>query len=76
MFPSDNTRASDYNKKLSTKRTKAVNDYFVARGFPQSMMTNKGEGPIRPVYSIDTETGKGGNRRTEFVIVKINNYNG
>jgi len=72
LSPSDNIGASDYNKKSSTNRAKAVNDYIVAQGIPQTRMTYKGNGLTKSMYSIDTETGRNGNRRTEFKIIKIN----
>jgi outer membrane protein OmpA-like peptidoglycan-associated protein len=49
-----------------------VNDYLVAQGIPQTRMNYKGYGLTKPMYSIDTETGRDGNRKTEFKIIKIN----
>lgn len=66
MSPSDNIGASDYNKKSSTNRAKAVNDYSVAQGIPQTRMNYKGYGLIKPMYSMDAETGRDGNRKTEL----------
>jgi outer membrane protein OmpA-like peptidoglycan-associated protein len=43
-----------------------VNDYLVAQGIPQTVMTYKGYGLTKPMYSFDTETGGDCNRKTEF----------
>lgn len=76
MSASDNKGAADYSKELSINRAKAVNDYFVAHGVPQTRLTYKEYRLTKPMYSIYAETGRDGNRKTEFKITKINNYNG
>ncbi len=63
------SRGSDgYNKKLSTKRAKAVMDYLVKTGdISSTRLVSKGFGEERPIDSNRTSEGRAANRRVEFV---------
>jgi outer membrane protein OmpA-like peptidoglycan-associated protein len=64
----DNKGSSDYNKKLSDSRAKAVLDYLVKKGISPDRMTSVGYGFDRPMAPNDTDAGRQLNRRTEFEI--------
>jgi outer membrane protein OmpA-like peptidoglycan-associated protein len=60
-----------YNLKLSDKRAKAVQDYFVTKGeLPKDMFTAKGFGESKSIADESTEEGKEKNRRVEFNITE------
>ncbi len=64
----DNKGSSDYNKKLSDSRAKAVLDYLVKKGISPDRMNSVGYGFDRPMAPNDTDAGRQLNRRTEFEI--------
>ena len=64
----DNKGSSDYNKKLSQSRAKAVLDYLVKKGVSPDRMTAAGYGFDRPMAPNDSDAGRQLNRRTEFEI--------
>jgi outer membrane protein OmpA-like peptidoglycan-associated protein len=64
----DSKGSTDYNKKLSERRAKAVVDYLIAKGVAPERFTHKGFGMERPLVSNDDEEGRALNRRTEFLI--------
>jgi len=64
----DNKGSSDYNKKLSQSRAKAVLDYLVKKGISPDRMTFAGYGFDSPMAPNDSDAGRQLNRRTEFEI--------
>lgn len=67
----DNTGEDKVNLKLSDERAKAVKNYLVLKGIPETRVSAKGFGETKPVAGNDTEEGKQFNRRVEFTILKI-----
>jgi len=67
----DNKGSASYNKKLSTKRAKAIYDYLVSQGINRRRLSYKGYGETKPLKSNDTEAGRKANRRVEFKIIKL-----
>lgn len=63
------SRGNDkYNKKLSTKRAKAVLDHLVKKGMiGKGRLTSQGWGEEKPVDTNLTDDGRAANRRVEFV---------
>jgi outer membrane protein OmpA-like peptidoglycan-associated protein len=59
-----------YNVKLSQRRSKAVNDYLVSKGIPQSRLKMAGYGEAKPVADNKTADGRAKNRRVELKIIK------
>jgi OOP family OmpA-OmpF porin len=57
-----------FNQTLSEKRARAVEDYLVAAGLPESRFTTTGYGSSQPIAVNDTDDGKLQNRRIEFVV--------
>ena len=64
----DNIGSDSDNMDLSVRRSKAVNDYLVAKNISQDRITYKGYGATRPISSNATLKGRAANRRTEFVV--------
>ena len=64
----DNIGNESDNMDLSIRRSKAVNDYLVAKGINQDRIEYKGYGATRPIASNATLKGRATNRRTEFVV--------
>jgi outer membrane protein OmpA-like peptidoglycan-associated protein len=64
----DDVGDDDANLLLSSNRAKAVYDYLVSLGIPESNMAHQGFGEKKPVSSNSSEFGRAKNRRTEFVI--------
>jgi OOP family OmpA-OmpF porin len=57
-----------YNKKLSTKRAKAVMDHLIKIGMiEKSRLTSQGWGEEKPIDTNLTDEGRAANRRVEFV---------
>ncbi len=65
----DSKGSTEYNKKLSERRSKAVVDYLIAKGVDPARLTYKGYGMEQPLVSNDDEEGRSLNRRTEFLIL-------
>jgi outer membrane protein OmpA-like peptidoglycan-associated protein len=59
-----------YNKKLSERRSKAVNDYLVSKGIPAARFKMVGYGESNPVADNKTAAGRAKNRRVELRIIK------
>ena len=57
---------------LSERRAKAVFDYLVGQGITATRMTHKGYGETKPLFPNATEAGRAKNRRTVFVVSRIN----
>ncbi|QES89987.1 OmpA family protein [Rhizosphaericola mali] len=64
----DNKGTAEYNQNLSVQRATSVADYLKANGVSAARITTKGYGMTAPKYSNDTEEGRAGNRRVEFLI--------
>lgn len=63
------SRGSDsYNLRLSTARAASVRNYLVARGTDGSRMVSQGFGESMPIADNRTKSGRGQNRRVEFLI--------
>jgi outer membrane protein OmpA-like peptidoglycan-associated protein len=67
----DNKGSASYNRRLSTKRAKAVYDYLINKGINKKRLSYKGYGKSKPIESNDTEEGRKANRRVEFKIIKL-----
>jgi outer membrane protein OmpA-like peptidoglycan-associated protein len=67
----DNTGDPDSNKKLSVDRAEAIKNMLVAGGIDGSRITTAGWGQEKPIASNDTEEGRGKNRRTELIVIKV-----
>lgn len=66
----DSTGSDAYNKKLSRARAKAVVSYLVEKGIDSTRLSHEGYGSSRPVADNQTQEGRAGNRRVEFIIKK------
>ncbi|MDA3781131.1 MAG: OmpA family protein [Bacteroidales bacterium] len=70
--------ASEYNKKLSTKRARAAIDYLANKGIDQSRFVAKGVGKLQPIAlnskpnGADSPEGRKYNRRVTIKILKSN----
>ncbi len=65
----DMTGGVAYNIDLSAKRAKAVTDYLVSQHrIATSRLLPHGVGPLAPVNTNSTESGKAKNRRVELVL--------
>lgn len=60
-----------FNKKLSTKRAKAVYDALVKMGVDKKRMTYVGYGHDKPLYDVNSAWENAKNRRVDFTIVSI-----
>lgn len=67
----DNIGNDEDNMVLSEARAKSVFDYLVLHNVEEKRISYKGFGESKPVVSNDSEEGRSKNRRTEFVITKI-----
>lgn len=65
----DNKGDANYNKKLSVRRAKAVEDRLKEIGVQGNRLTTKGYGFDQPIAPNDSETGRQENRRVEVIIV-------
>jgi OmpA-OmpF porin, OOP family len=64
----DNVAGLDLNMQLSRARAEAVVQVLVAKhGIATTRLKGHGVGPLSPVASNDTESGRGKNRRVELV---------
>ncbi len=60
----------DANLDLSQDRAEAVLEFLVGEGVPPERLEARGYGESRPVDSNDTEWGRAGNRRVEFLVLR------
>ena len=65
----DNVGSATSNQKLSEGRAKAVYDYLIEAGIPNSRLKFVGFGQSQPIASNETPEGRQQNRRTEFQII-------
>ncbi len=64
----DNSGTENYNKRLSQRRASAVSGFLKNHGISSGRVKTVGFGETSPKYSNDTESGRGQNRRVEFLI--------
>lgn len=64
----DNAGTENYNKRLSQRRASAVSGFLKNHGISSGRVKTVGFGETSPKYSNDTESGRGQNRRVEFLI--------
>ena len=64
----DSVGGDEYNQKLSENRARAVRDYLVQQGIPDSAIVSRGMGKTQPVATNDTPEGRQQNRRVELVL--------
>ncbi|VAW62027.1 hypothetical protein MNBD_GAMMA08-2926 [hydrothermal vent metagenome] len=57
-----------YNKKLSARRTAAVEKYLISKGVPAAQISQKALGESRPVASNRSQRGRKNNRRVDVII--------
>lgn len=65
----DNTGTLRINQKLSRDRAKAVVNYLVGGGIPETMLVYEGYADTQPVDTNDTREGREKNRRVEFKVL-------
>lgn len=65
----DNTGTLRINQKLSRDRARAVVNYLVGGGIPESMLVYEGYADTQPVDTNDTREGREKNRRVEFKVL-------
>ena len=66
----DNVGSSQYNKRLSENRAKAVKNYLTNKGIKNQRLIAVGFGSSRPKTDNTTETGRALNRRVELLPVQ------
>ena len=66
----DNVGSSQYNKRLSENRAKAVKNYLTKKGIKNQRLIAVGFGSSRPKTDNTTETGRTLNRRVELLPVQ------
>ena len=62
----------DYCDKLSTSRAKAVADFLIEKGIPESRLQYKGYGKRQPITSDTSQEGRKKNQRVEIKILSVN----
>lgn len=66
----DSKGSDAYNKQLSEKRAKSVQDYLLTNGIASSRVSYIGHGESKPITTNETDEGRSKNRRVEFKILK------
>jgi outer membrane protein OmpA-like peptidoglycan-associated protein len=66
----DNIGPEEYNRELSERRAKAVEDYLISKGISTHRLEPVGYGKSRPIFSNDTKEGRAMNRRVEFNVLE------
>ena len=56
------------NQALSDNRAKAVKDYLISKGVPDSRTNSTGYGETKPVADNKTAAGRAKNRRVEMTV--------
>lgn len=64
----DSKGSDTYNQNLSVERASAVSNYLVVKNIARNRLTVIGYGEALPKYLNDTQEGRSGNRRVEFLI--------
>jgi len=65
----DNTGSLRINQRLSRERAKAVVNYLVGGGIPETMLVYEGYADTQAVAPNDTSEGRKKNRRVEFKVL-------
>lgn len=65
----DSDGSDAYNKDLSARRAKSIQDYFVKQGVPISKLEIDFKGESEPVDNNKTDNGKQRNRRVDFSFI-------
>lgn len=66
----DRTGTEAYNQALSERRAKAVADYLVSAGVPQTQLRTRAFGETRPATAGDTPEQRARNRRVEINLIE------
>lgn len=66
----DNSGESEYNRRLSLQRARAVRDYFVLNGYIAEKLGTMGFGDTRPLVGNGTPEGRAANRRIEIHVIR------
>jgi OOP family OmpA-OmpF porin len=61
--------SDEYNKDLSQRRAKMIQDFFVKQGVPISKLVVEFKGESEPVDNNKTDNGKQRNRRVDFAFI-------
>ena len=64
----DSDGSVEYNLDLSRRRAESVKRYLIARGIEAERINTRGAGPLVPVASNDSVSGRAQNRRIEFFV--------
>jgi len=62
----DNVGSKQINFNVGLKRAEQVKNYLLKQGIPESEITVRSEGMMKPIATNDTEEGKAKNRRAEI----------
>lgn len=65
----DNLGSADYNHALSNRRARAVRNYLVLAGVPETVVETKGFGESSPIIKAQSSVARQRNRRVEIGIV-------
>ncbi len=66
----DSQGSATTNKSLSDRRARAVRNYLVRIGIPESRLSSIGYGEDYPIASNETRDGRAQNRRVEIILRK------
>jgi len=66
----DSTGPEAYNKGLSERRAKAVEEYLISKGISADRLEIMGYGPSSPIAANDTKEGRAMNRRVELKVLE------
>lgn len=69
----DNVGQPAANLKLSGERALAVRQWLVDHGIDQKRLIAVGFGDLKPVADNATDEGRAQNRRTDFIVVEVDN---
>jgi len=64
----DSRGSESYNQGLSQRRSDAVRDFLVQKGYPADHLLSRGQGEGRPIANNASPEGRANNRRVEIVI--------
>lgn len=64
----DSQGSQAFNQSLSQRRSDAVRDYLVQRGYPAEQIQSRGQGEGNPIAKNSSAEGRANNRRVEIII--------